>query len=127
MIFQTISTLPCRLGEESHSTAWTWKFLRCLVATRIPLHRLSRCLFAHLEWKSLCLQRCRTHAGEVETDWWKPARASSRLWAFYKLPGRDGSGESCGGIQEASLGYIRSQGQLGKHSETLSQINILLN
>lgn len=48
------------------------------------------------------------------------ARAGSRLCAFYKLPGRDGFGESDLSTQEASLGYLMSQGQPGLHGETVS-------
>lgn len=51
------------------------------------------------------------------------AGAGSRLCAFYKLPRRDGFGESYLSTEEASLGYMMSQGQPGLHSETLSQTN----
>lgn len=49
------------------------------------------------------------------------ARAGSRLCAFYKLPRRGGLGESYLSTQEASLGYIMSQGQPGLYSNTVSK------
>lgn len=110
----SISTLPCRLGEGSHALLASGGF------PEVPFHGLSRCLLQHLEWKCHASKDTTPTHMRQEQPGERLARAGGRLGAFYKLPGRNGLGESYLSTQEAGLGYIMSQGQPGLHSETVS-------
>lgn len=120
MVFLTISTLPCRLAEGSHSPPCIGKFPRCLVATRSPLPQAEQMCSNIWSGRVYAFKDTTpTHTRQKQPGE-RLVRAGLRLCAFHKLPRTDGSGESYLSTQEASLGYIMSQGQPGLHSETVS-------